>query len=117
VALPLHAGCPLAGVPTTGVQTPAEPARLQASHVPAHAEAQQTPSVQNPLPHCEPVEQLVPGSPRQTPADPARLHDWPAEHAGAPQHTPSTQKPVAHCEASVQAAPSEAIGAHAPALQ
>lgn len=49
-----------------GVQTPIEPLTSQASHWPAHALSQHTPSTQLPLAHSPAVEQLCPlGLPTQ----------------------------------------------------
>jgi hypothetical protein len=49
----------VAPVGTTS-QVPSEPGRLHDMHVPVHAELQQTPSTQNPLPHSAAQEQGCP---------------------------------------------------------
>lgn len=67
-----------------GSQNPARPARWQASHTPAHADAQQTPSAQKPEAHSEAAAQVCPGGFRQSP--------------------PEQTKPVAHWLFSVQVA-------------
>jgi hypothetical protein len=44
----------------TASQVPSEPGRLHDMHFPVHADLQQTPSTQNPLPQSEPHEQGCP---------------------------------------------------------
>jgi hypothetical protein len=73
------------------VQVPLAAAVSQAAHCPAQATLQQTPSAQNPVPHCEPAEQTAPGVPlgMQTPAEhqspawqPASVVQVPAQAVG-----------------------------------
>ena len=72
------------GAPVTGTQAPTWPVASQASHSPAHVEAQQTPSTQKPLaqsvlaPHAPASGRFL----RQTPAA-----QWsPAGQSAAPEH-------------------------------
>jgi hypothetical protein len=67
----LQAGRPPRGSPRTAVQVPALPATLQASHWPAQALLQQTPSTQLPLAHWTAAPQEPPFATRgtQTPAE------------------------------------------------
>ena len=51
----------------TAVQEPRLLARSHASHVPPHADPQQTLSVQKPLAHDAPLAQLAPSTRRHTP--------------------------------------------------
>ncbi len=74
-----------------------------ASHCPAHAVLQQTPSTQLPLPHSPLVVQAVPFNSAQVPLC-VRLHAEPAPHEATSQQTPSVQKPLAHWVDAVHAA-------------
>jgi hypothetical protein len=75
-----HAGRPT-GAPTTGVQAPARPARLHASHWPPQAPSQQTPSTQKPVAHWLAAVQAAPGAALGTHA--------PAEHQAVPAQSRS----------------------------
>lgn len=73
-----QAALPPWGEPTTAVQVPREPGRLQASHWPPQAVPQHTPSTQLPLPHWFAAVQVVPGAFWGTQA--LELHQLPEAH-------------------------------------
>jgi hypothetical protein len=100
-----HAGSPVPGVqagrapcgaPVTGVHTPAEPARLQASHWPPHAALQQRPSAQKPLAHCPFDVHGEPMGSMHVPAKPATLQCALVGQVDDEQQVPSTQLPEVH---------------------
>jgi hypothetical protein len=80
---PVHAARGAFGAPVTGVQVPAVPARLQASHWPVQAALQQTPSTQKLEAHWD-----------------AAVHAWPLLRAQTPAARPATagalQTPLGH---------------------
>ena len=106
---------PVFGLPTTGVQTPGDPATSHASQVPPHAELQQTPSAQSPEAHWVPAPQPWPRFRVQVPGL-LPLH-VPFAQLDEPQQTPSVhESPEEHCEALAHGLPSPVFGVHAPPL-
>jgi hypothetical protein len=81
-----HGARPACGAPVTGVQVPAAPATSQASHWPAQAALQHTPSAQKPLAHWFAAAHAVPGPPfgAQTPPE----HHEPAAQSPSPAQSP-----------------------------
>jgi len=76
--MPAQAGRAPRGAPIVGVQVPAEPSTLQASHWPSQAALQQTPSTHMPDTHWAAAVHVIPLGTRAT-------------------HMPSRQKlPAAH---------------------
>jgi hypothetical protein len=61
VGVELHAPWLARGCPTTGTHVPAFPGSPHASHLPAHAVAQQTPSMQKPDAHSVAFAHAAPG--------------------------------------------------------
>jgi hypothetical protein len=115
VLLLAHAGRVVpCGAPFTGVHVPSEPTTLHASHCPVHAESQQYPSAQAPLPHSASVVHELPFFVRQTPSRPGTAHVPVGPQDATPQQTPSVQKSVAwHALPSAHFFPSPCTGTHA----
>ena len=82
------------GAPSAGMQLPTWPVTSQASHWPAQAVSQQTPSMQWPLAQESSEEQAVPGA------------TFP-EHEPATQFAPAAQSPLPLHEVA-QASPAQA---------
>jgi hypothetical protein len=93
----------------TASQVPSDPGRLHDMHFPVHADLQQTPSTQNPLPQSEPHEQ---GCPRLVAPVPLVLQ------AGGRSAPPSASCPASTESTGASTPPSlEPVGAFPPPLQ
>jgi hypothetical protein len=108
---PLVGWLPLA----IGEQTPASPARLQASHSPVHALVQHTPSAATPFEaHGTPATTGWPSRIAHWPRFDGSLQVPPLGHDALPQQTPSTQLPLVHCEPAPQVVPLPSFAAQWP---
>jgi hypothetical protein len=87
-------------VPDTGVQVPTLFGTLQAWHAPRQAKSQQTPSVQNPDVHSEPVVHTVPLVSLFPQVPVGRKHVTPV-----PAQSVAEAQPVLHDVASSQTKP------------
>jgi hypothetical protein len=96
------------------VHVPALPETSHASHWPAQALSQQTPSTQWPLPHSLSALHVVASGLLQVPA-PFALHTNGEVHDATEQHTPLVQCPLAHSPSPPHTVPSTPFVTHVPA--